>query len=377
MEIFMALTKPADCSPTLGCDPEFFLKKGTKIIGSELVIAEDGLKVGSLFDTSTDKDNRSKFVRDGVQAELNPRQNTCRASLASEISACMRVLNGELVKHKVKADFSRLVKITKPELLKLSEKSRVFGCAPSMSIYGEKIDIGTIDPMKYRKRAAGGHLHIGHGPHYGKNTGLYRAVKEDYERTVAMLDIICGNTLVLVDRDKGNIERRKVYGRAGEYRLPPHGLEYRTPSNFWLTSQPLLSLTFGLARLAVFLMADEKRETYYKAFTEAVDMRLVQQAINTNDFKLAMANFKAIEKLLIEVTGDGNYGRMPIHKNNIAEFYHFVDVIAKEGMDAWFPDDVINNWIETKQHTYIGFNDFLALVVRPALAKLNKPVKAG
>lgn len=372
----MALTKPMDISPTLGCDPEFFFTKGNKVIGSELVLPEDGLKVGSLFDATSVKDTRSKFVRDGVQAELNPRQNTCRASLASEISGMMRALNGELVKNKVKANFSQLVKITKPELMKLSEKSRVFGCAPSQSIYGESIDIGLLDPIAYRKRAAGGHIHIGVGQ-YPKDSGLHRALKEDYERTVAMLDIICGNTLVLVDRDKGNIERRKVYGRAGEYRLPAHGIEYRTPSNFWLTAQPLLSLAFGLARLAVFLMADKNYNKYYTAFIKAVDMKNIQKAINENNFELAMANFKAIEPLLLEVTGSGTYGRMPISIDNIAEFYHFVEMVNKKGMKHWFPDDVIKNWIEPKQNIYLGFNDFCINVVRPSLAKASKVVKKG
>ena len=51
---------------TLGCDPEFFFSKNGAIVGSEKVLDKNGFVVNG----------SSKFVIDGVQAELNPIPNT-------------------------------------------------------------------------------------------------------------------------------------------------------------------------------------------------------------------------------------------------------------------------------------------------------------
>jgi hypothetical protein len=362
----MPLIQPSESYPSLGCDPEFFFTKKGKVIGSELVIPEDGLKVGQLV---TIKDNRQKIIRDGVQAELNPYPNSCRDILASNIRQLLTTINGEILTKDAKKElgisFNQLVRVSKPHMRKLSEKSRRFGCSPSKSIYGESIDIGSINTDVYLYRAAGGHIHLGiNGA--GKKDGLYRALKTDVERTVYMLDIICGNTLVLVDRDKGNIERRKVYGRAGEYRTPEHGIEYRTPSNFWLQSKPLLSLTFGLARLVVDIMADTKHEDYYKAFTEVVKPEEIQMAINTNNSFLAMKNFKAIVPLLKDVTNTLNIGRNPLNKGNLDYFYFFVDMVAKKGLSFWFPEKPLDHWMTGHSGKYYrGFNEFLLQEVGP------------
>ena len=45
-----------------------------------------------------------------------------------------------------------------------------------------------------------------------------------------------GLPAVLIDTDK---QRRKLYGKAGSMRHKDYGVEYRTVSNFWLSSQEL------------------------------------------------------------------------------------------------------------------------------------------
>ncbi len=72
----------------LGCDPEFFFEREGKIIGSEHVIdINAGLAITTYDDTKTGStgSGASKFVVDGVQAELNPRPDTCRERLANEL----------------------------------------------------------------------------------------------------------------------------------------------------------------------------------------------------------------------------------------------------------------------------------------------------
>ena len=351
------LPKVLDISPNLGCDPEFFFTFNGEVKGAEKVLPEKGMKCAE-----------GTFIIDGVQAELNPQYSNCRANLANSIRHCFIELAAELKKKdpNIKCNFSRTVEISEESLMELKEESRRFGCAPSQTIYEDKtaIKITDVDPTKYRTRAAGGHIHI------GKTLGddkLTAALTTDHERTVAMLDLICGNTCVLVDRDVGNIERRKVYGRAGEFRLPPHGLEYRTLSNFWLQSYPLMSMAFSLARLAVQLMASKDKELYYKVFMSKVNMKDVHSAINNNDFDLALSNFKKIEQLIIEVSSD--YDRHPINSKTLQNFHYFVDTVKEKGLTPWFPKDPLEHWCTVKEGHAGGFYDFLLVDVPNAKKK--------
>ncbi len=368
----MPLKKVSDIRPYLGCDPEFFFKSNGEVIGAEKILPKDGLlnSVKSVNEACVLPESVSKCIIDGVQAELNPRPNTCRANLANEIQAMFRTLKATMDTNgnQLTADFNRTVVIDKKNLMELDEKSRKFGCAPSSSIYEDAgVKIAELDPTEYRTRAAGGHIHIGKSVGYGATAGLVRAVTTDVKRTVAMLDLICGNTSVLVDRDEGNIERRKVYGRAGEFRLPPHGLEYRTLSNFWLTSYPLMSFAFGMARLAVQLMADGEHDMYYNEFTSKVKSKDVHDAINNNDFDQAVDNFHAIEPLILEASGSGdNYA---VHKNNIIEFKHFVNTIQDKGLEHWFSQDPIEHWTTIPECHNGGFSDYLQKEVREDMKK--------
>lgn len=364
-----ALPKIYDKSPTLGCDPEFFFRKGGEVVGAETFLPKDGLKV----------DSYNKFIIDGVQAELNPAPNTCRISLSSNITACFRVLQRKIKESggDISCDFGRAIEISKEKLGELSEEAKKFGCAPSQSIYSTEteIKIQEVNPEEYRVRAAGGHIHFGYDGY--ANDRLKKALKEDYKRTVELLDIICGNTCVLVDRDPGNIERRKMYGRAGEYRLPKHGLEYRTLSNFWLTAYPLMSLAFGLGRTAVNAMADAKHyDLFYNEFTSKVKQKNIHDAINNNDFDMAMENFKNIEQTLLAVIDNGT-GRYPIDKYNINAFHYFVDMINKNGLEYWFKENPIHHWTRevSNSNPRYGFYDFCNTAIMTDFKKYKDNLK--
>ncbi len=346
----MPLARVRTRAPSLGCDPEFFFKINKRVVGSEKIIPKEGIKIDRGMGSV------SKFIIDGVQAELNPRPNTCRANLANEMSACFKTLKATLDKsgEKVDVSFEQSVKISKTELAKLDKENQVFGCDPSLHAHGESgIKIEEVDPLTHLQRSAGGHIHIG-----ANYDGLKNLIKKEPEKLVQMLDIICGNTCVLVDRDKGNKERRKLYGAAGEYRLPKHGLEYRVLSNFWLQAYPLMSLTFGLARIAVELMSDATNaDAYYQAFTEAVDMEDIKKAINTNNYALAMKNFKKIEKLLCEVTQQTDH--FCLWEGNMKDFHYFSKMIKEKGLKHWFDFDPMEHWVTLRDGHHAGCHDFL------------------
>jgi len=380
----MALKLVRQEAVILGADPEFFFEnKQGAVIGAEKVIPKEGISEG----------DSGKVIIDGVQAELNPSPSSCREILQSNIYRCLNTMHNQLKNNKidVSTSFKQAIEISEENLAELSDESRVFGCSPSKTAYRRSgIKIESVDPMQYRVRAAGGHIHLGIPDGMPRDIGIGRALTTDVKKTVEMLDILCGNTCVLLDRDPANIERRKLYGKAGEYRTPKHGLEYRTLSNFWLMHPALLSFAFGMARLATDLMADEANyESYYAAFTGAVDMKKIRKAINTNDYDLAYQNFMAIKDLILEVTNISQLkkprsvkqvtyseGRYPITLSSITETLWLFDKVHKDGLASIFPKlGDYRTFANGPNHR--GYHGFLADIVTPLMIKeqaaLNPP----
>ena len=337
----------------MGCDPEFFFVDNSgKTTGAEKVLPEKGLQYNPY--NSTRADEMSNIVIDGVQSELNPRPGACRANLGNEIAACFRVLQKTLAaKGSINVSFEPVVKLSREELHSLSEKSKVFGCAPSTNIYQQAESQIRVNPKRYLKRSAGGHIHLGDGGSKKINKAL-----TNFDVMVPILDIIVGNTCVLLDRDPSNKERRKNYGRVGEYRPKSYGLEYRTLSNFWLRSYQLMSFVMGLARFAVHVVAqtDETNpeKNYTKAFFDAVKREDIINAIQNNDFALAYSNFLKIEHLIVELAAENNYD-YPLNKTNIKAFHWFVS----KGINHWFDKDSLKHWINMSEGHGIGWESFM------------------
>lgn len=339
-------------TPSLGSDPEFFFvgNKTGNVRGSERIIPEAGIKVAS-----------SEFVRDGIQVELHPNPSTCRALAAHEIVRCMKGIRDVLQKDgRFNLSFDQVVKVTSYELGVLSEDSKKFGCAPSFNSHNEgKESEITVNPAKYKYRSAGGHIHIGSGDSY--------PVIRNYDVMAQVLDVILGNTCVLLDRHPLTKERRKVYGRAGEYRKPVYGIEYRVLSNFWMKSYQLMSLVYGLARFSVTVMNSHLEDDLLKR----VDMSKVIQAINENDYELALENFATLEAFIgdlkIDIVYRDSYGVVQLLRQDFPIFRYF----ASMGMDHWFPQDPLEHWCSLGECHGQGWESYLVKTLHPAFDALS------
>jgi hypothetical protein len=355
----------------LGCDPEFFFLKNGRVIGSERVLSVDGEEYEGRWGRA------GKMIIDGVQAEINPIPDTCRQTLSYRIGSAFEKTKELMEAHKdakeLEISIDPLVPITPAELGDLSDKAKFFGCTPSKNIYDEKNIMPIQDSSKYYFRSAGGHIHLG--------CSNVAEAHKNAENIVKMLDILVGNTCVLVDRHEGNVERRKLYGRAGEYRTPKHGIEYRTPSNFWLENYIMTSFVFGLARLSMRIMdsSNFKQAEYdengnhngeFKTLPDfaqeifdAVDQEKIREAINNNDAVLAMENFKKIIPILERIV-PSNMREYVLDVNSIPQFLHFV----KKGKEYFFgkvsSSKVIANWIATIRNMGYGWEEFLARTVK-------------
>lgn len=336
---------------TIGSDPEFFYMKDGKVLSSELVLPKEGIST-----------HHGKVTIDGVQAEINPQAHTCRQLHAIRIGTCISNANN-MCKDGASISFDPLVPIELPVLDKLSDKAKFFGCTPSYNVYDNDNKMSIADSSKYPFRPAGGHLHFGH-----QNRDDYKTIFKNLKVLIPMFDIIVANTCVLIDRHEGNKERRRCYGRAGEFRTPKHGIEYRTLSNFWLKSYPLMSLVFGLGRMAMDIInSSTTKDNFVKEIMKAVDIKDVRNAINNNDFDLALKNFSKIKPILERIMTSQH----PLHAGNMKQFLYFVGKVKKSGLEYWFKGDRVSYWsgIANGNNLGYGWEEFVANTVNNDMKK--------
>ena len=86
---------------------------------------------------------------------------------------------------------------------------------------------------------------------------------------VKALDAILGVACVSLFAKYDDPMRLKLYGLPGEYRLPAHGLEYRSLSNAWLSHPFITNLVFDLARKAL-VFGEKGYRKYWNASDEEV-----------------------------------------------------------------------------------------------------------
>jgi hypothetical protein len=320
-----------------GTDPEVFVRDidGGQVVGSERFLPPEGLALKpSLTLFQHDKNEVIRVTRDGVQVELHPPATESRQWLCQEVATAMNLLVTHLKQgQRYRLHFRQVVEVSRSELDNLSKESRQLGCQPSYNWYEPLRDLG-VDPATYTKRSAAGHLHF----------GLPKELLGYRDQLPPLFDILIGNTSVLLDRDPDARVRREVYGRAGEFRLPDYGIEYRTPSNFWFRSSKLLSLLLGLGRMAVFCLDTQMSEEWdaVDALLDEVNIGDIQKAINESDAQLARENFKGVERFLTKhVPFNIEAG---LSADRLAEFRFFLQRIEQVGIGYWFPEDPVTHW---------------------------------
>jgi len=126
------------------------------------------------------------------------------------------------------------------------------GCDPDINAY--TLERNVYPPIHESSiRCAGGHIHYGSDEIF-QDPG-------SREKFIKYCDYYVGAPLSIIDEDT---ERRKTYGRAGNFRYKPYGVEYRTPSNIWLKSPELMEFVFnGMKRAENALLLRDPRPLRY------------------------------------------------------------------------------------------------------------------
>jgi len=260
----------------LGADPELFLKRadGTNISAHDLVPGSK--KAPYAVDSGA-------IQPDGLAAEFNIDAVDYNDFRAFD-DKLTKVL-GELKKAvgpDVFFDPRPSTLFDKDYYDALPETAKELGCDPDYSAYSE-------DPMQPNPRpdgssglrSAAGHLHIG----WGSDIPVDHPEHLEICRTfIRQMDLYVGLGMTVFDTDT---ERRKLYGKAGAYRPKHYGVEYRTPSNAWISSRARRQFIHSLVVAAIQNMQTSNPMYSYYAKNYAKSYGDVQEIINSGDAKRA------------------------------------------------------------------------------------------
>lgn len=249
--------------PVSGSDPEIFVEHGDgsifpawEFLPSEeeadivakqwLLTPYDGGGLSQSVWAIPDNVNcprKTKAYWDGVQAEMAPWAKNClEAHHCATREGLKSILDAARAKDPLAKFTLRNVVELPDDLLKSATAAHInFRCTESYNVYGDEGE-AIADARLYKYRASGGHLHLG-PPRNLTAPGIEQAVRG--------FDAILGVAGVSLAAGIDNPERRRTYGRAGEFRLPAHGIEYRVLSNFWLSHPAIAHLVFDLARVTL------------------------------------------------------------------------------------------------------------------------------
>lgn len=205
-----------------GCDPEFFIKDD-----KDNPVSAVGLIPGTKEEPH--KVEGGAVQVDGMAAEINTDPTDNFEQFNGNIVSVMKQLKDMLPKGygfiiEPSVRFSQEVFDNTPE------HAKQLGCDPDYNAYtGEKNPVPEItDPLL---RVAGGHLHFGWRTDAELDDEVHLGHCKDLAK---QLDWFLAGWAVSIDTDT---IRRTLYGKAGAFRPKVYGMEYRTLSNFWITSK--------------------------------------------------------------------------------------------------------------------------------------------
>ena len=269
--------------PYMGTDPEMFVK-----VGNDLLPAFKFLPAKDQSDEWLRPDERPYYIYkkmfwDGFQAEWTTTQSyTCLSWLVDEVQSALKDLDARAKAFNPLAELSldNVVRIPAAVLDETPDAYVQLGCNPSRNAYKDKAMFAG-NPRKLRYRFAGGHMHFD-----------WRGTVEESREVVKVMDKVLGVWCVGAAKNFDKPIRRKYYGLAGEYRKPSYGIEYRTPSNFWLSHPITMHAVFELGRAAMTLHKANKSDWWI------ADEDEVQSVINNCDVEGAREILERNQELL-------------------------------------------------------------------------------
>lgn len=172
-------------------------------------------------------------------------------------------------------------------------QAKVFGCDPDFNVWEQTVNAKpTTSPDSATLRTAGGHVHVSFM--IGEKSPQFPDNLTEAETLIMALDLHLGVPFSIMDTD---MERRKMYGKAGAFRPKPYGVEYRVLSNFWTRSPKLMGYVYQQVEDAIFYINRSKnprsslleyKDAVYKAINEG-DIVMAKELMRYFSIKLPSA----------------------------------------------------------------------------------------
>jgi len=300
-------------SPTIGGDPEFFITdKEGKVTNADMFLP--GKRNPIPVSDYRGKKESSRVFFDGIQGEMAPKEQQCREYFAHNIQRCFRAVYNRIPEdHSI--SLAPSARVTKRVLNRADPEARMFGCEPDFNAYTGNTNTPEMDASNHPFRYAGGHMHLGASSKYiQKDSPEYQLINEpeSHLRAIKLLDLMVTIPTILLDKGPGSQRRRSKYGKAGCFRPTPYGVEYRTPSCWWLGSPMAVSLIYGLARVTWSVLVKNLNEQYTEA--SGFDEETIRGAIDESDTKTIR---KIWENIRPYVATTGHPVANPLHLGSL------------------------------------------------------------
>lgn len=251
-----------DKRSTIGCDPEFFLRKGDKLVSAIGIIP------------GTKEEPHRLPSGSGMQVD----------NVALEFASDVAV-NGEDLVKKIGDTFKEIfsvipkdhdIEVTPSAIFDADQlehpEAKRFGCSPDYCAWELETNNPPV-PANEQFRSCGGHIHVGKVEGDGNDFLNEDMGKVEMIRT---MDLLHGTISTILDNSLAAIERRTLYGKAGCHRPTSYGVEYRVLSNYWMKSPHLVMLMDSLTQDALRLV----REGMHEELIDAVGSDELRNIIN-------------------------------------------------------------------------------------------------
>lgn len=224
---------------TFGCDPERFVCDPN---GKPVSAA--GMFPGTKEEPFPVPDGAIQV--DGMAAEFNITPAETFAEFNRSISSVMRTMETYLPEGYTFLDVSA-VRFGEENFNNAPEEAKQLGCTPDFNAWTGEMNPPPVAPDDPFLRTASGHIHFG-----WRAGGDIDAEHIQHCRDfIKQLDWFAGAWTVKMDPDP---TRRKLYGRAGAMRPKEYGVEWRVPSNFWITTRDRRLTMWNRCQMAIFQM---------------------------------------------------------------------------------------------------------------------------
>ena len=327
---------------TVGSDPEVFAidSKGQVIPAFKWLPSQ------------TSRANKLAPFWDGFQAEYNVLPYTCHQNLQHALRTGLQETYQAIKKYDKTATltYDSVLPISPKLMESVSDTEAALGCSPSINIYPDVEQLFIPDGRELPIRFAGFHVH--HGlTQYGLSG------KKEIENRVRMMDRMGSVILTSLLEGLEDPRRRMFYGRAGEHRLPAHGLEYRVPPSAALVHPVVTIIALDVLRQAGNFASKGLLEAW-----KCEGDTQTQHIINTSDVEQArsvMKDNKDTIKSFIKVNYDD--------KGYNPDANQSVEKLIYQGAKSLLPTNLVENWALTDDVTWTGYDHKIGKMVTPTL----------